>query len=109
MSDPFLVDDLVTKIFDHGVRKQLFAHRLNVRLGVRTIVAVELELDTAKPVVLHGEAGLSRKGREPGNASYYFSLTRLPTRGTVTIGYKTLEVQGTVASITSLTTATKGA
>ena len=57
-------------------------------------IAIELELSTAKPVVLHGEEGLSQKGREPGNASYYYSFTRMPTRGLVTVGYKAFEVQG---------------
>ena len=56
--------------------------------------SIELELETAKPVVLHGDRGLSQKGSEPGNASYYYSYTRMPTRGTVTVGLKTFEVQG---------------
>ncbi len=55
---------------------------------------IELELDSSKPPVLNGDRGLSQKGRQPGNASYYYSLTRMPTRGTVTVGYKTFEVQG---------------
>jgi predicted secreted hydrolase len=48
-------------------------------------VAIDLALVSAKPPVLHGDRGLSRKGREPGNASYYYSLTRLDTRGDVSI------------------------
>lgn len=56
--------------------------------------AIELVLDPGKSAVLNGDRGLSQKGREPGNASYYYSLTRMPTRGTVTVGYKTFEVQG---------------
>jgi len=56
--------------------------------------SIELEVDTAKPVVLNGDQGLSQKGQQPGNASYYYSYTRMPTRGTVTVGYKTFEVQG---------------
>ena len=55
---------------------------------------IELELETAKPVVFNGDQGLSQKGRQPGNASYYYSLTRMPTRGTVTVGYKTFQIQG---------------
>jgi predicted secreted hydrolase len=35
--------------------------------------------------VTHGRDGYSRKGSEPGNASHYYSMTRLDTRGTVTI------------------------
>src|SRR5262249_45545600 len=45
-------------------------------------------------VVLHGERGLSRKGPEPGNASYYYSLTRMPARGTVRLAGETLAVEG---------------
>ncbi len=56
--------------------------------------AIDLTLESAKPVVLQGERGLSRKGPEPGNASYYYSLTRMPVRGTVRLGPKTLAVEG---------------
>jgi predicted secreted hydrolase len=38
--------------------------------------------------------GLSRKGPEKGNASYYYSHTRMPTRGTVSVGGRTYEVTG---------------
>jgi len=57
-------------------------------------VAVDLELDQGKPPVLQGDRGLSQKGREPGNASYYYSLTRMPTRGSVTAGGVRFEVHG---------------
>src|SRR5690606_15232657 len=57
-------------------------------------VAVDLELRPAKEPVLQGERGLSRKGPEPGNASYYYSLTRLETRGTVTGDGEPAEVTG---------------
>ena len=57
-------------------------------------VAVELLLDQGKKVVLQGERGLSRKGPEPGNASYYYSLTRMPTRGRIVLGPDTLQVTG---------------
>ena len=36
--------------------------------------------------VAHGEAGYSQKGTQPGNASHYYSMTRLDTRGTITLG-----------------------
>lgn len=57
-------------------------------------VAIELTLETAKPPVLQGESGLSQKSAEPGNASYYYSYTRLPTRGVVTVGEERFEVSG---------------
>jgi len=57
-------------------------------------VALRLRLDSAKPPVLQGERGLSRKGPEPGNASYYYSLTRMPARGEIRLGTDTLAVTG---------------
>jgi len=57
-------------------------------------VAVDLEVSAAKPVVAQGDRGLSRKGPEPGNASFYYSLTRMPARGVVRLGRETLEVSG---------------
>ena len=46
-------------------------------------IAIDLVLQSGKPLVLNGERGLSRKGAQPGNASYYLSFSRLPTHGTV--------------------------
>ena len=57
-------------------------------------VGLELTLDAEKPVVLQGDRGLSRKGPEPGNASYYYSLTRLQAEGTVTVAEGTWPVSG---------------
>ena len=57
-------------------------------------VAVTLTLDSAKPPVFQGERGLSRKGPEPGNASFYYSLTRMPARGEVRIAAETFAVTG---------------
>ena len=38
--------------------------------------------------------GLSQKGSEPGNASYYYSVTRLDTSGTITLNGTEINVQG---------------
>jgi predicted secreted hydrolase len=57
-------------------------------------VAIDLTVSPGKPVVLQGDRGLSRKGPEPGNASLYYSFTRMPARGTVRLGGETLEVSG---------------
>jgi len=55
---------------------------------------VALRLTPAKAVVLQGERGLSRKSAEPGNASYYYSIPRLDTEGTVTIAGRPVAVRG---------------
>ena len=57
-------------------------------------VSIDLTLRNLKPVVLEGDRGLSRKGPEPGNASYYYSLTRIPTQGVVAVGSDTYQVSG---------------
>ena len=44
---------------------------------------LDLVLARTKPILLQGENGLDVKGPEPGNASYYFSMTRLRTAGTI--------------------------
>ncbi len=57
-------------------------------------VAIDLSLEHGKPPVLQGDAGLSQKGPEPGNASFYYSLTRMPTSGTLTVDGRTFPVTG---------------
>ncbi|MGH7504509.1 MAG: lipocalin-like domain-containing protein [Longimicrobiales bacterium] len=57
-------------------------------------IALELVIDAGKPPVVHGDRGVSRKSGEPGNASYYYSLTRMPTRGTIRIGDAVANVEG---------------
>jgi len=56
--------------------------------------ALDLTLDAAKPVVLQGDQGYSRKGPEPGNASRYYSVTRLHTQGRVQINDQHYAVSG---------------
>lgn len=58
-------------------------------------VSIDLNLEQIKPPALQGENGLSAKGEEPGNASYYYSLSRLLTAGTLTIDGERFEVSGT--------------
>ncbi|MET0851635.1 MAG: lipocalin-like domain-containing protein [Candidatus Rokuibacteriota bacterium] len=55
---------------------------------------IDLALDATRPPAFPGERGWSRKGPEPGNASFYYSLTRLSARGTVQAGAERVEVEG---------------
>lgn len=57
-------------------------------------VALDLTLRETQPPVLHGKQGLSQKGPEAGNASYYYSLVQIETTGTVTSQGETVEVTG---------------
>jgi predicted secreted hydrolase len=57
-------------------------------------VAISVSLAAGKAPVLQGDAGLSRKGRGEGNASYYYSQTRMPTSGTIRLAGRRFEVTG---------------
>ena len=54
----------------------------------------EMTLRPEKPPVMHGIAGYSRRGSSANQASCYYSFSRLHTRGTLSIGDKTVEVKG---------------
>ncbi len=56
---------------------------------------IDLRAESLKPPVLQGERGLSRKSADPGNASYYYSFTRIPTSGTLHLDGTVFEVRGT--------------
>lgn len=55
---------------------------------------LSLSLVPAKPVVVHGENGISRKGGGEGQASHYLSFTRLVASGTVEVDGTKHEVEG---------------
>ncbi len=57
-------------------------------------LGIDLRLENDRPPVLQGERGLSRKGAAPGDASYYYSYTRLRARGTLRLGQAQFAVQG---------------
>jgi predicted secreted hydrolase len=64
-----------------------------LRLSERGL-GVDLVLGEGKPPVLNGQRGYSRKGPSEGNASLYYSLTRMPTQGALTIDGERVEVTG---------------
>ena len=57
--------------------------------------AIQLDLASAKPPVIHGRDGVSRKAAGTGHASHYISFTRLIASGNITLDGKTIPVQGT--------------
>ncbi len=56
--------------------------------------ALDLNLAPLKQPVLNGEAGLSRKSTEIDSASYYYSIPRMETAGTVTVAGSRFTVTG---------------
>jgi predicted secreted hydrolase len=57
-------------------------------------LALDLLLSDLKGPILQGDQGYSAKGPQPGNASYYYSLSRLQTEGTLQVGDAQHEVEG---------------
>ena len=47
---------------------------------------LHLQFDSTQPVLLQGRQGLSRKGPEPAQASYYYSQPQLSVSGTINVG-----------------------
>ncbi|MDA0994158.1 MAG: carotenoid 1,2-hydratase [Proteobacteria bacterium] len=87
-SDPFRVwvDDWKIDAASPNASWRLAAHEDDF--------GIDIQLKPLKRPVLNGNAGLSRKSDEPGNASFYYSISRLQSSGTVTIGDLTYAVTG---------------
>ncbi|HEX5421047.1 MAG TPA: lipocalin-like domain-containing protein, partial [Gammaproteobacteria bacterium] len=56
--------------------------------------SLDLHLDPLTPPIANGDRGLDRKGPEPGNASYYYSVPKLAVSGTIAAGDKPDSVHG---------------
>jgi len=71
-------ENLVVWIFDWSATMKDSAITLAARHGP---MELKLTLKARKPLVFHGENGLSKKGEAKGQASYYVSFTDLETTG----------------------------
>ena len=56
--------------------------------------ALDLRLQPTQPMLLQGAQGLSRKGPDVSQASYYYSLPQLQTRGRISLKGETFDVTG---------------
>ena len=56
--------------------------------------AIDLQLADGRGPVLEGPGGVNIKGHEPGQASYYYSMTRLKTTGKLRVNGEELLVNG---------------
>ncbi|MGE3705464.1 MAG: lipocalin-like domain-containing protein, partial [Vicinamibacterales bacterium] len=83
---------------DWSAERQGSTHRLvgSAPAGDTAAVpfSIDLSLTEQGPPMLHGDRGYSQKGSDPGNASHYYSLPRMPTTGTVTVDGRAVAVTG---------------
>lgn len=66
---------------------------MTLRAGNGTF-KIALTLTPEKPLVIHGHAGISKKGEESAAASHYYSFTRLKTEGKLVAAGKENAVSG---------------
>jgi predicted secreted hydrolase len=85
------MDTLQVRVKDWAA--ELERNQIRIRAGAEGCT-LELALTPTKPVVLHGQSGYSRKSDRQGQASYYYSYTRLDARGTLTFDGVTWPVTG---------------
>lgn len=57
-------------------------------------VSLDLKLVPLKPLVFHGIDGASQKAEGTGNASHYYSITRMQAVGTLLLDGETMKVDG---------------
>ncbi len=57
--------------------------------------ALDLHFTPTQPLLLQGDAGLSRKGPDAAQASYYYSVPQLAALGRLTLKGRPFEVSGT--------------
>ncbi|MEW5976214.1 MAG: lipocalin-like domain-containing protein [Acidobacteriota bacterium] len=84
----------VYKVWNGDWVAGLNASGKHILRAVENGMGVELDLEAGKQPILHGEGGYSRKGSQPGNASCYYSLTRMPTAGWIWLDGKKTAVRG---------------
>jgi len=70
------------------------AERFELQGGVQAEAALTLKLVPAKPLVVFGENGVSRKGAASTAASHYLTFPRLRAQGLLTLGTEQLTVRG---------------
>ena len=56
--------------------------------------AFDFRLDSTQPILLQGDAGWSRKGPDPAQASHYYSQPQLSVSGELRVARETLPVRG---------------
>jgi predicted secreted hydrolase len=82
-----------TEVWIDGWRLALEGTRYRASVAARDF-ALELEARAVRPPLAQGEAGYSRKGRRPAEASHYYSRPQLAVSGRVKRGGEAEQVEG---------------
>jgi predicted secreted hydrolase len=87
------IDEKASLIWNGNWQVQLTESRHTLH-GIGEKFGIDLSLTPAKPPVIHGRDGISRKAEGAGHASHYISFTRLVSSGTIQLNGTTYQVQG---------------
>jgi predicted secreted hydrolase len=68
--------------------------RLRLQGSIRGDASFQLNLEAAKPLVVFGTNGVSRKGADPGAASHYLTFPRLSVTGELRLSGEPRSVRG---------------
>jgi len=88
------IDERTGLIWNGNWQVQVAASR-QVLHALNEQLAIQLDFQAAKPPVIHGRDGISRKAAGAGRASHYISFTRLLASGNIAVDGKTFAVEGT--------------
>ncbi|MDX1582519.1 MAG: lipocalin-like domain-containing protein [Thermoanaerobaculia bacterium] len=82
------------EVFNEGWRVAMQGDR-SIRLSAQSEnYDLDLRLEARKPPAIHGENGISVKGKGVGYSSHYYSLSRLRAEGSLRDGERLSEVSG---------------
>ena len=81
-------------VFNGNWSLSMNGDKLSLQSSVKADVALQLTLKPAKPLVLFGQDGVSRKGTSESAASHYLTFTRLECEGEVNLDGKAQKVSG---------------
>ena len=77
-----------------GIKDQGSGIREHALQASSAQAGIDLVLGEGKPPAINGINGINQKGAREGNASHYYSLTRMPTTGRLTIDGERFDVSG---------------
>jgi predicted secreted hydrolase len=85
------LEDTQIQLGDWSLQRQADSYQAKVKAKAFSFT---LSLKETQAMLLQGEQGWSRKGLQPTQASWYYSLPQLDVRGTLMQGGQSLPVQG---------------
>lgn len=85
--------DTQLQLQDWSLTRSSDGQELQAHLGSADFV-IDLQFVNTQPLLLQGEGGLSRKGPDARQSSFYYSVPQLAVRGTLELHGRSVQAQG---------------